>query len=97
MNMTPRSARRFRNYFTEKFKTKTRDEWFDILTKLDICVGKMLTLDEVPDDPQVLARKMIVDVDTPDGGTVKQVGISVKLSETPGSIRSVAPEAGGAY
>jgi CoA:oxalate CoA-transferase len=81
-------------YFTEQFKTKTRDEWFEILTKLDICVGKMNTLDEVPNDPQVLARKMIVELDTPEGGKVKQVGISVKLSDTPGSIRSLAPKLG---
>jgi crotonobetainyl-CoA:carnitine CoA-transferase CaiB-like acyl-CoA transferase len=80
--------------FTEQFQTKTRDEWFEIMTKLDICVGKMYTLDEVPNDPQVLARKMIVELDTPDGGKVKQVGISVKLSETPGSIRSLAPKLG---
>ena len=83
-----------RSYFTAKFKTKTRDEWYELLTKLDICVGKMYTLDEVPNDPQVLARKMIVEVDTPDGGKVKQVGISVKLSDTPGTIRSVAPKLG---
>jgi crotonobetainyl-CoA:carnitine CoA-transferase CaiB-like acyl-CoA transferase len=82
------------SFFTEKFKTKTRDEWWNILTQADICVGKMLTLDEVPNDPQVLARKMIVEVDTPDGGKVKQVGISVKLSDTPGTIRSVAPKLG---
>ncbi len=81
-------------HFTAQFKTKTRDEWYDILTKLDICVGKMNTLDEVPNDPQVLARKMIVELDTPDGGKVKQVGISVKLSDTPGSIRSLAPKLG---
>jgi len=81
-------------YFTEQFKTKTRDEWFDILSKTDICVGKMLTLDEVPDDPQVRARKMIVELDTPEGGKVKQVGISIKLSDTPGSIRTLAPKLG---
>jgi crotonobetainyl-CoA:carnitine CoA-transferase CaiB-like acyl-CoA transferase len=83
-----------RRHFTETFKTKTRDEWWDILSKSDICAGKMNTLDEVPNDPQVLARKMIVDLDTPDGEKVKQVGISVKLSETPGSIRSLAPSLG---
>lgn len=81
-------------YFAEKFKTKTRDEWFEVLTRSDVCVGRMLTLNEVPDDPQVLARKMIVDVDAPGGQKVKQVGISVKLSDTPGSIRSLAPQLG---
>ena len=54
----------------------------------------MLTLDELEHDPQIRARNMIVEVPTPDGGTVKQVGVAMKLSETPGSIRSVAPQMG---
>ncbi len=81
-------------FFTRTFRTRTRDEWFEILSKTDICVGKMNTLDEVESDPQVRARKMIVELDGPDGLKVKQVGISVKLSETPGSIRSLAPKLG---
>jgi succinyl-CoA---D-citramalate CoA-transferase len=51
-------------------------------------------LDELEHDPQIRARNMIVEVETPSGETVKQVGISVKLSETPGSIRSLAPTLG---
>jgi CoA:oxalate CoA-transferase len=80
--------------FTEIFKTKTRDEWWEVLTKNDICVGRMLTLDELEHDPQIRARNMIVEVEAPNGEKVKQVGISVKLSETPGSIRSLAPKLG---
>ena len=80
--------------FTETFKTKTRDEWFAILTKNDICAGRMLTLDEVPSDPQVLAREMIVEVEGPGGQKIKQVGVSLKFSDTPGSIRSLAPQLG---
>jgi crotonobetainyl-CoA:carnitine CoA-transferase CaiB-like acyl-CoA transferase len=37
---------------------------------------------------------MIVEVTTPTGEKVKQVGISLKFSDTPGSIRSVAPTLG---
>ena len=81
-------------HFAHTFKTKTRDEWWDILTRADICVGRMLTLDELEDDPQIRARNMIVEVETPSGESVKQLGISVKLSETPGSIRSLAPTLG---
>ena len=81
-------------FFRDTFRTRTRDEWFEILSRTDICVGKMNTLDEVEADPQVQARKMIVELDAPDGRKVKQVGISVKLSETPGSIRSLAPALG---
>ncbi|HTT76788.1 MAG TPA: CoA transferase, partial [Candidatus Binataceae bacterium] len=80
--------------FAEVFKTRTRDEWFDHLTKSDICVGRMLTLDELADDPQIRARNMIVEVATPSGEKVKQVGVSLKFSDTPGSIRSTAPALG---
>ncbi len=60
------------------------------LTKADICVGKMLTLDELEHDPQIKARNMIVEVETPEGGKVKQVGIAMKFSETPAqSARSL--------
>lgn len=77
--------------FAEIFRTKTRDEWFEVLTRADICAGRMLTLDELERDPQIRARNMVVEVEAPNGEKVKQVGISVKLSDTPGSIRSLAP------
>jgi crotonobetainyl-CoA:carnitine CoA-transferase CaiB-like acyl-CoA transferase len=34
---------------------------------------------------------MVVELDHPKFGKVKQVGISIKLSETPGQIRALAP------
>jgi crotonobetainyl-CoA:carnitine CoA-transferase CaiB-like acyl-CoA transferase len=80
--------------FEAAFLTRTRDEWFDILTKSDICVGRLLELDEVANDPQVRSRNMIVELHTPAGEKVRQVGVSVKLSETPGEIRSLAPTLG---
>jgi len=75
-------------------KTKTRDEWFEILTRHDICVGKVYDLDETEHDPHLRAREMIVEVDHPEAGKVKQVGISVKLYETPGQIRFLAAPLG---
>jgi crotonobetainyl-CoA:carnitine CoA-transferase CaiB-like acyl-CoA transferase len=76
------------------FKTRTRDEWFDLLTRHDICVGKVYDLDETEHDPHLQARDMIVEVDHPEAGRVKQVGISVKLSDTPGQIRFLAAALG---
>ncbi|RLC95988.1 MAG: CoA transferase [Chloroflexi bacterium] len=73
----------------EIFLTRTRDEWFDSLTQADVPVGKVLELDELFSDPQVLHRQMVVDVDHPKFGKVKQIGISIKLSDTPGEIRSL--------
>src|SRR5262245_9021451 len=76
------------------FLTKTRDEWFDILTKADVCIGKVYDVPEVFQDPQVRHRRMAVDLDHPVAGKVTQAGIAVKLSGTPGSIRSFAPALG---
>ena len=83
-----------RQFLEEKFLTKTRDEWFELLRQTDICAAPMLTLDEVEHNAQVKARHMIIDVESPTGQKAKQVGISVKLSATPGSVRRLAPELG---
>jgi len=77
--------------FKEIFRTKTRDEWFDFLSQWDICVGKVYELDELSSDPQLTHRNMILELDHPKYGKVKQVGISQKLADTPGSIRSFGP------
>jgi crotonobetainyl-CoA:carnitine CoA-transferase CaiB-like acyl-CoA transferase len=79
---------------SDVFKTKTRDEWFELLTRNDICVGKVYDLDETEHDPHLQAREMIVEVDHPEVGRVKQVGISIKLSDTPGQIRFLAAPMG---
>lgn len=73
--------------FTEIFRTKPRDEWYDLLNQTDICVGRVYTVDEMVEDAQVRARQMIVEVDHPTLGKVPQIGIPMKLSDTPGEIR----------
>jgi len=75
-------------------KTRTRDEWYDFLVKADVCVGKVYEPEEVVADPQVQARDMIVEMRHPVHGTVKQFGQPIKLSDTPGTIRSLAPYSG---
>jgi len=80
-------------YFRERFLTKTRDEWFELLKQTDICAAPVYGLDEALSDPHNLARDMVVEVAHP-GGRVKQVGIATKLSETPGAVRAIAPAPG---
>lgn len=82
------------SHLQQIFLTKTRDEWFQVLNETDQCVGKVLTLDELEHDPQVQARQMILEVDDPRHGKVKQVGFAPKLSETPQSVRRLAPALG---
>ncbi|MHC1578267.1 MAG: CaiB/BaiF CoA transferase family protein [Dehalococcoidia bacterium] len=73
------------------FLTKTRDEWFELLIHNDVPAGKVYTPDEVFSDPQVLHRQMVIEVDHPTLGKIKQVGIAPKLSSTPGKVRSLSP------
>ena len=44
-------------------------------------------MDEVFRDPQVLHRQMVVEIEHPTLGKVKQAGIAIKLSDTPGKVR----------
>ena len=76
------------------FLTRTREEWLDLLMKVDACVTAVHSLEETFSDPQVLYRKMLVETKHPKAGPVKQIGIPIKFSETPGEIRDPAPEFG---
>jgi crotonobetainyl-CoA:carnitine CoA-transferase CaiB-like acyl-CoA transferase len=75
-------------------KTRTRDEWYEILVQADVCVGKVYDADEMPRDPQVQHRQMVVEVEHPTHGRIKQFGIAIKMSDTPGSIRRASPASG---
>jgi len=79
------------SFLNQLFLTKTRDEWFELLSQKDIPVGKVYSLDETFTDPQVLHRKMVIEVEHPTEGKIKQVGIAIKLSDTPGKVRSLSP------
>jgi len=65
-----------------------------LLSQKDVPVSKVNSLDETFNDPHVSYRKMVEEVEHPSQGTVKQVGIAIKLSDTPGNIRYHSPSLG---
>jgi len=75
-------------------RQKTRDEWCAFFQDKNVCVGPVYTPTETFEDPQVMARQMVVDVPDQRYGMVRQAGIAIKLSETPGSIRHLGPAIG---
>ncbi|HKI97345.1 MAG TPA: CaiB/BaiF CoA-transferase family protein [bacterium] len=81
-------------HFKAQFKTKTRTEWMEILSKVEICAAPVYDLREALDDPHNRARGMVVEVEHPQYGPVRQVGIGPKFSETPGQVRSLSPRLG---
>lgn len=80
--------------FRDIFKAGTLQQWDDELSQLDVCYSKIQNLDEVVSDPLFLQREMFVDMET--GEEVEKVlSTPVKLSRTPGSVRSPPPPFGG--
>ncbi len=73
------------------FLAKTRDEWVKYLEGFEICHGPVNDFRETFSDPQVLHREMVLEVDHPTEGRIKQVGFPIKFSETPGHIRLPSP------
>ena len=82
-------AAEIKEHFTRAFLTKTRDEWFHILSESETAVAKVFAIDELLSDPHVLHRGMIVELEHPTHGPVRQAGIPIKLSATPGEIRDL--------
>lgn len=80
--------------FTEAFLSKTRDAWVELLMPEDTCVAPVYGIDELVADPHLRHRKMITDGSGPGEAGRRQVGVMVKLSETPGAIRTPGPEQG---
>lgn len=76
------------------FSTKTRDEWLEFLRAADIPCAASGTVEEYLDDPQVVANGMLIEVEQPGVGTVRQMGVPVRLERNPGEIRGPSPELG---
>ena len=76
------------------FLTRTYEEWEALLTANGIPVGAINNLAQVVDHPQVKARGSIVEIDHPRAGKMRVVGVPVRLSATPGSVRTPSPALG---
>jgi alpha-methylacyl-CoA racemase len=67
------------------FKARPRAEWERFAGEHDCCLEPVLELDEALDSELVRAREMVVTLDQPGvTGGVRQLGIPVKLTRTPG-------------
>ena len=64
------------------FATKPRDEWVDLLASADTCVAPVLSVPELVDDEQFLARGAFVSAEHPEHGVFHQVG-PVLAGQTP--------------
>jgi alpha-methylacyl-CoA racemase len=76
------------------FLTRTRDEWAAFADAHDCCLEPVLEVEEALESELVRAREMVIEFEQPGAGRVKGLGMPVKLSRTPGRVRSGGPALG---
>jgi formyl-CoA transferase/CoA:oxalate CoA-transferase len=75
-------------------RARTRAEWIAVLTDAGVPCGAVRSVPEVLADPQLQAREMIEAVQHVTAGPLRLLGVPVKLSATPGRIRTGPPALG---
>jgi crotonobetainyl-CoA:carnitine CoA-transferase CaiB-like acyl-CoA transferase len=90
----PERRREIHQIFEETFKSQPRRHWVELLSPIDACVAPVNSFEEMAADPQVLARRMLVDRAIPEAPAWRELGMAVRLKREPGASRLPAPELG---
>jgi crotonobetainyl-CoA:carnitine CoA-transferase CaiB-like acyl-CoA transferase len=77
------------------FPARTTAEWLARLQREGVPAAPINTVDRVVNDPQVLLREMVVDLQHPTLGTLKTIGTPVKAEGAP--FRPAPPPALGEH
>lgn len=70
---------------------RSKQDWIARLEEAGVPCGPINNLEEVFDNPQVVARGMRLDLPHPSGATAKLIGSPMRLSETPAAYESAPP------
>lgn len=80
-----------RRSLEEVFLQRSSEEWFSILSRADVPVAKVNSIDEGFEDPHLIHRKMVIEVGVGRQEGAKQVGTAIKLSDTPCEVKGFSP------
>ena len=86
--------RELRECLVPVLKEQSRAHWNDVLGRAGVPCGAVRDVPDALADPQLAARHMIEAVEHAAAGTLKVLGVPIKLSETPGSVRTAPPTLG---
>jgi len=75
-------------------KTVSTDKALEILDAVAVPVGRIYTVADIANDPHYKARGNIETIQMHDGSKLDVPGVIPKLSRTPGSIKTLAPDIG---
>jgi crotonobetainyl-CoA:carnitine CoA-transferase CaiB-like acyl-CoA transferase len=76
------------------FAQRTRAAWAGFADEHDCCLEPVLEVEEALESELVRAREMVVEFEQPGAGTVRGLGMPVKLGRTPGRVRRGGPSLG---
>ncbi|MEM7404936.1 MAG: CoA transferase [Pseudomonadota bacterium] len=76
---------------TPYFQKQSTAHWCAAFEAAGIPAGPVMNHVEALADPQALARDMVAPVEHPSAGETRTLGVTVKLSDTPGGVRRSAP------
>jgi formyl-CoA transferase/CoA:oxalate CoA-transferase len=71
-----------------------RAAWLTALTAAGVPCGSVRSVGEVLADPQLAARDMIAQLEHAAAGAIRALGVPIKLSDTPGAVRTPPPQLG---
>lgn len=77
--------------FDAVFKTRSTQDWLNLLLEEDIWCSQVNSFDEMVEDPQIKHNEMIIEIEHPTIGKVKTTGFPVWFSDTPQKIYKAAP------
>ena len=75
-------------------RARPRADWIALLTESGVPCGDVREVAATLADAQLVARQMIESVEHVTIGQMKVLGVPIKLSDTPGSVRSAPPTLG---
>lgn len=75
-------------------RARTRAEWTGRFHAASVPCGAVRNVGEVLGDPHLAAREMVATLQHPTAGTTRVMGTPIKLSGTPGSVRTPPPTLG---
>jgi len=81
-------------FLQKEFMKRPRDEWLEAMRAVGFPCAPVYTIDEIFNDPQVIHRRMLAEMEHPSAGKIKQIGPALKLSKTPCAMGTPPPVLG---
>jgi len=93
VNMTERLANYdlLKQIVTPRLASMSRAEAISRMSEAEIPVGPVNTLAEILEDPHIHAREMVKELTHPQYGPIRQLGLPIKMSDTPGTVEGPPP------